>query len=72
MKMVLLSGLEAFGLNLQVFHRILVKSRKRVQKSEEKKKKQFLGVLIKLICKVILRHDFQDMFLEKIWLNNIL
>jgi hypothetical protein len=40
MKMVLLSRLEAFGLNLQVFHRILVKSRKRVQKSEEKKKKK--------------------------------
>jgi hypothetical protein len=43
MKMVLLSGLEAFGLNLQVFHRILVKSRKRVQKSEEKKKKTTFG-----------------------------
>jgi hypothetical protein len=39
--MVLLSRLEAFGLNLQVFHRILVKSRKRVQKSEEKKKTTF-------------------------------
>ncbi len=71
MKIVLLLGSEAFGLNLQVFHRILVKNRKRVQKSDEKKK-PLLGVLIKLICKVILRHDFQDMFLEKIWPNNIL
>jgi hypothetical protein len=42
--MVLLSGLEAFGLNLQVFHRILVKSRKQVQKSEEKKKKNHFWV----------------------------
>ena len=43
MKMVLLLGLEAFGLNLQVFHHILVKSRKRVQKSGKKKKKNTFG-----------------------------